>query len=302
MRGLVFGPADGAAAAELRGADFSHCTLEDCVFTEVDLDHVSFKEATVIDCDFRYATFRRARLTGATFRRCDFYRANFRDGTELQRARFELISPPDNYEGVTGLRWETFAGEDSPALVGESRADYERFLERTEGERSEDRSIEKAMRERYVEAADAYLTLSAFWDGRGPYEDAAKAYARSKRLLRRSVSPWSRDTDTDLPRWLWLWFSDLACGFGDGLWRVALTLACVAVLPALLFWALGDVRGCHGIGDDLLYSVAHLTPDDAGGMAPADRGAEIIGFAQMVAGIALLGLFGFVLGNRIRRS
>ena len=299
---LIFGRADSGIPTRLSGAGFHAAHLEWCEFVDVDLDHVSFRGATVVDCDFRYATFQRTQLADAEFRRCDLYGANLCRGTELQRARFELISPPDYYDGVTGLRWSAFERRSPPAIIAESADEYETFLRRTEKERPAGRTLRDAVADRHENAANSYRTLSAYWDSRGQYGDASKAYAHSQRLRRRSLSPLQRDAPTDVVRWVGLWLSDIVCGFGDGLWQVATVLACIAVLPGLVFYALGDVHGSGGLGDDLLFSVAHLTPADPKGLVAANRGAEIVGIGQTIAGLALLGLFGFVLGNRIRRS
>jgi hypothetical protein len=301
-RRLVFGRNHDSEQAVLENVSFERGTLEWCELVGVDLDHVSFEACRISDCDLRYATFRRVRMADVTLERCDLYRANMLHGTELQRARFRLISPPDVYDGVTGLRWSSFCGSETPAVIAESATEYASFLERTRQERQFDRPLDVALRERLENAAESFRTLSAYWDARGQFEDGGRAYSHSQRLLRQSAGPFYSGRPFDPVRWLGLWTADLVCGFGESLPRIFAALAVVALLPGMLLGLLGGASGGHGLGDDLIFSVAHLTTTQVARIHASSRAVEAIGLVQSIMGIALLGLFGFVLGNKIRRS
>lgn len=96
--------------------------------------------------------------------------------------------------------------------------------------------------------------------------------------------------------------ADLVCEFGQNLTRVIAALGVVTVLPGVLFAIAGGVTGAHDIWDTLLFSAARMTAATPGGLQPANALVEWIGVAQGFLGIALLGLFGFVLGNTLRQS
>lgn len=301
-RRLVLGRNHDSKQAILYDVSFERSRLEWCELVGVDLDRVSFEACEITDCDLRYTTFRRVRMAEVSFKRCDLYRACLLQGTELQRSRFSLVSPPDVYESVTGLRWSSFCGADGPAMIAESATEYAPFLQRTREERQPDRPLEAAVKERLENAAESFRTLSAFWDARGQFEDGGRAYAHSQRLLRRSAGPFYRGRPFKPGRWLGLWTADLVCGFGESLPRIFAALAAVALVPGLLLGLLGGVNGSHGLDDDLLFSVAHLTTAQVAHIEASGRVVEAVGIAQSIVGIALLGLFGFVLGNKIRRS
>jgi hypothetical protein len=64
---------------DLRRSDFSHSTLTNCVFTDVNFTQTEFLGASFLDCEFTGCNFHRAFLTGAQFARCEFNECNFDD-------------------------------------------------------------------------------------------------------------------------------------------------------------------------------------------------------------------------------
>jgi hypothetical protein len=147
-----------------------------------------------------------------------------------------------------------------------------------------------------------YRGLSSLFSGRGSFDDAGAAYVYSRRLERRARGPFYRASRFRPFSWLWLWIADLVCGFGESLPRVVAWIAALALLPGLGYRLFGGVVGAHGLLDDLLYSLSSLTSSQPSGLNAAVRLVSWIGVVQTFLGVALLGLFGFVLGNKIRNS
>jgi hypothetical protein len=99
-----------------------------------------------------------------------------------------------------------------------------------------------------------------------------------------------------------LWTADLVCAFGQSLGRVLVWILVLALLPGVVYWRLGGVDGADGLFDNLLFGVSQLTGSTPTDLRPANRLVSWIGLVQTFVGVALLGLFGFVLGNKIRSS
>lgn len=303
-RNLVFGDNPTGSVAILRQTVFAGATLEWCWLSGCELDGSNFTGCSLADCDLRFVRFGRARLGSAIFERCDLFGASMQSGTVLSNAKFRLVSPPTIFDGVTGLRWSAFEGtREVPALIAESKDYYPLFLERTELERPGGRdTVSDAVARRLYNAANSYRLLSGHWTAQTQFADAATAYQRSRRLERRAASPFFRGPDLRPFKWIGLWISDLVCGFGESVNRVLVTLMLVALLPGLMLFYLHGVRGAHDLPDDLLFSASRLTAATPAHLSPSDRLVSWLGVAQAFVGIALLGLFGFVAGNAIRRS
>lgn len=299
---VVFGRHHGPPPAILNGTIFRRSTLEHCFLAHADLTGADFRDCRLRRCDFRYATFCRTTLGDAHILLCDFYRASVEEGTVMLNTVFELVSlgPLD---GAIGLRWTSFAGKGRrSALVAESESDYRDFLKWTSADRLETYPIDKALEDRLDDAAVSYRDLCGFWTARGQFRDAGQAYAHSRRLERQAAGPRYQGRPFRPLTWLWLWFADLLCGFGDRLGRVIPWLAVVALLPGVIYWLVGGVHGGNGITDDLLFSASQVTASTPPRLTSSNALVDWVRVVQTLAGVALLGLFGFVLGNKIRNS
>jgi hypothetical protein len=303
LANVVFGRHGGLPPAGLVGAVFRGASLQNCSFAHVDLTGADFRGCRISDCDFRYAIFHHTTLSDATLVMCDLYRASFQEGTVMANATFELVSLNTTLAGVTGLTWASFARtQGRPPLVTESEDDYRKFLERTRDDRPKTHDLERAMDERLDDAARTYRQLSGLWTSTGQFRDAGHAYAYGRRLERQAVGPGAGRTRFQPLLWLWLWFVDLLCGFGESLVRIVPWLLAVALLPGIAYWLFGGVNGAHGIGDDLLFSASQMTASAPSRLTASSSLVEWFRVGQTVSGVALLGLFGFVLGNEIRSS
>ncbi len=291
---LESGGPDPAALAYTR---FRQATFVNCDFSNADLTGTDLRGCRLEHCDLRFVRFRRTQLGDATFSDCDCYRATFAETTIMSKLRLERVSLDSaNLDGALGLEWGQFAEcGASAALVQESGADrYRSFLERTRRERLDSFSVEQAIECRLADAARVHRHLSGMWTTRGQYGYAGSAYARSRRLeCAATRSP---------TRKLWLWSARLLCGFGVALWPVIFWLAVVALLPGFLYAIFGGVSGAHDLMDHLLFSASSLTASTPARLSTASSLVEWVRVAQTFAGVALLGLFGFVLANKIRNS
>jgi len=300
------GPAGDPEPAVLRRTRFRGCTFVDCKLAHVHCIRTDFRLARLEDCDLRYASFARATLANAKLAGCDFYRATFEEAVVFEDAVLERTSlSKASLGGVVDLERGTFERGTPPALVQEDPDRYAEFLQRTLSDRPGD--VREAIAGRLTEAALTYRTLSGLWTAQGCLPDAAWAYVRAKRLERASASPWHRGTPTHGLRWLRLTAADLLCSFGESLGRVVVWIGALALLPGVGYWTAGGVEDTSGganagLPDSLLFSASRLTASTPERLSPATALVDWIGAAQTLFGIALIGLLGFVLGNRLRSS
>jgi hypothetical protein len=302
----LHGATDGVPPATLRDTCFRHCVLVDCKLAGVECAGTDFRLARLEDCDMRYASFSRGTFADATLVGCDLYRSAFEQGVVLENAVLECVSlNKATLHGIVDLGSQSFQQRAAPALVQEDEQRYRAFLERTVQDRPDD--VAAALSRRLEEAARTYRALSGLWSGQGYFPDAAWAYVRTKRLERCSASPRHSATPTRWLRWLGLGLADMLCAFGESLARVLAWVAALAVVPGFVYWATGGVKPAAGGGDAsladcLLFSAGRLTASTPEHLSAATPLVEWAGVVQTLLGIALLGLLGFVLGNKLRSS
>lgn len=318
-----FGHAHNATMLEridLRGA-----TLIRCTFTNGCLRDVKCQEARLIDCDLRYTdiertSFKRARLTG-----CDLYRARLGPSCifeaadisdcSLNLARFDSVVLPRS----------AIADGQCPGLLQERKADFQKFhLRLTELGRGDDPARTPLhLSRRHREAADIYRALSAHWASKGATRDAGWAYYQARRLEtqaqrpdnvlhRRRCERAQEPSELTSPgivlgtmRWLNGSLAGLVAGYGESPLRVVATILAVVVVFAMTYLALGAAGASTDplwlrVADALLFSTQAMTASlDADVTQRWLRWAATL---QTTAGITLLGLLGFCLGNRLRNA
>lgn len=300
---VVFARHQGGPAANLHGASFRESRIEGCWLEHADLTGADLRGCHIERCHFRYTRFGETTLSDAHITRSDFYRATFGEHTMMRNTTLEFVSLPTSLAGITGLTWDDLHGKSKrPALVQESREEYEEFLNPTKHHRLASHTVSDALDDRLDDAAHVYRALSGLWASQGEFRDAGRAYVHSRRLERRRAGPGYPEKPLNLPLWIGLGFADALCEFGENLVRIVPWLVAVALIPGLCYWLFGGVHGSRGFGDDLLFSASQLT---AATPSRLDAGTTLVTWIrvlQTLAGVSLLGLFGFVLGNKLRNS
>jgi len=308
---LVLGDGLGAAAT-LVGVDLSGAVLRSCVLTGAVLRDVRLRGATLQDCDLRYVDLERVQLTGARLVGCDLYRARLGTDTILTDAR--VVRSSLNRIVLDGATLDRSVV--GPQLLQEDPQAFRQFHQQIAPTAGHGERVAGHLAAADAEAAGIYRDLSGYWDSRGQHRDAAWAYVSARRAERRHARPWAaaaRASDghepgrpllvglRSAPSWIGSALADAVAGHGERPLRAIACLGLLALVFALLFDATGSVgaAGDGGLGTALLDSARVLTTT-----LPDDRVRDTLG-AWLVAletglGIVLLGLLGFVLGNRLR--
>ncbi|WP_043527871.1 pentapeptide repeat-containing protein [Litchfieldella xinjiangensis] len=321
----------GQNATPIEGFDFRRARLIRCSFIHTCWRDVKCQEARFEDCDMRYTDIERTSFKRASLNGCDLYRARLGPGTVFESADLNdsSLNLPQ-FDGVA-LPRRVIAAGDCPGLVQERAATFARYhagLARM-GRGDDPARIPLHLARRHLEAAAIYRSLSAHWASTGATRDAGWAYCRARRLETQAVRPdnvWRRrreerhqgnqegrgQAEVTPPglflgtlRWLAGSLAQWVADYGESPLRVLATSVVVMLGFALLYYMTG-VTGQPGdslwlrFSDALLFSAQAMT---------ASLNAEVpwrwLQWAttlEVTAGITLLGLLGFCLGNRLRNA
>jgi len=316
--------------ATLRHCRFDEATLDSCDFdhsgrvAEPTLQSVSFKKAAMENCRFRYANiawsdFRYARINNATFEDStvdfsDFYRCFFEGVVLYKHAAFSNCSFFNTYFGDgANIRRENLFRD---RIIQQDKQAYTKFLvdwhDFGTGVRTNDRrevsdwSPDASVKARWADAEDIYKTLNGLWAGKGYIADANWAYVQGRRMERRRMMSQMSDpsvkTGTKIAN---VWriigngLSDLFFGYGESMFKMILTYIITVLVFAFIFSeevsllkyveALGiSLKNMAGMDSDVLHDVSPLV--------------DMLNLIQTTIGILLTGIFGFILGNKIRNQ
>lgn len=291
--------------ADLTGADLSDAHLE-----QADLRDVSLEGAVLRGAHLEEANLMGTRLAGA-----DLRRVNLRDAALSPVAKGGLRNLKlyqTYFWGVLSLRYEQFLeNEDDPGSAST-------VWEDTQG--------------RYGEAKDVYKSLKGYFEDAGDYGGANWAYAHEQEMAKLMVIPppmrwlyprrkWEEGGRGSTLDWLRLELSDKLAGYGLSLakpliWLVVVIGGCgilyaltgmLTTMPGCSYDELRALwrEGCqptNNLLDGLRFSIGALTTIDVGGVQPYFANVGLLAALEALLGIALTGLFGFVLGNKLRNS
>ncbi len=283
-----------APAANFRGA-----VLREVSFVDSDLSGADFREATL-----KIADFSKARLKGANFRGADLAGANLAEAdlSQAELVQLSLLTCDLTHVRLAGawmertrIRVDQLGGALGEEVAGEWPA-----------------------------ARQGYLDLEQNFRGLGDAEAASWCYRRARRMGKRdarrlTVENWRRRDFRALLLSATACASDSfvewLCDYGESLSRVIRAYLVVMILFAVFYGVSGSLLHsvpsptgaaevpARGVFDLLSFSFLDMTtsttPDI--GLRPASRLVYFVGSVQYMTGVLLIGLFGFVLGNRIRR-
>ena len=318
-----------------KNAVLKHCRFDEATLDSCDFDHsgtadtptlqsVSFKKAELNNCRFRYANiswsdFRYARINQATFEDatvdfCDFYRCFFEGVVLFKHSSFSNCSLFNAYFGDgANIRRDNLR---NGRIVQQDKQAYTKFLvdwhNYGTGVRTNDRrevsewSPDAAINARWADAEDIYKTLNGLWAGKGYIADANWAYVQGRRMERRRMMAEMTDPKVKTTKKIGnVWhiltnsLSDLFFGYGENMFKMIVTYIVTVFVFAFIFKsevsplqyleALGiSLKNMAGMDSDVLRNVSPLV--------------DMLNLLQTTIGILLTGIFGFILGNKIRNQ
>lgn len=298
---------DGAdlSDADLWGAKLRSAAADRALFRNARLDESTLAGADLAGADFSSATLRRADLSHARLQNANLREAVL-DGTNLSGANLSGASLPNLSLSSCNLENVRFAG----AWLDRTRMRAHQLKGGVGEERSGDLQA----------ALDSYVVLERNFESLGSSDDASWAYLRRRRVGRKlhaqqAAACWKqrqhRGALLQTVYWLGDVMAEWLCDYGESLFRVARAFVAILVAFAVLYWLTGSLRPREELAvlhpfrpmNYLIFSLDSMTTVGTSEVALRPRGelGILLSSLQTVIGTVLLGLFGFVLGARIRK-
>ena len=298
----------------LESIDFSKCHISQVCFKKANLTNCRFRGAKIEWCDFRYVNINGGTFEDTSISYCDFYRA-FVDGVVIfNGCLFASSSINKTYFGDTALlRKHNLVGR---KILQQSEKDYRLFLTEWHhfgtGSRTNDVggdsgwTPEGALKGRWTECEEIYKNLNSQWAGRGFVGDSNWAYVQGRRMERRRRMSQLCAPETSLSdklRHAWRIFtnalSDLLFGYGESMTRMVVTYIVTVFIFA---WAFSSNVSILEYGEALIVSLKNMVGMDSEVLADVSPLVDMLNVVQTTIGILLTGIFGFILGNKIRNQ
>lgn len=323
FRKVIFSRNEPYHRAKLVDVILRDCSFVDCCMAGADVADCAFRGSRFDRCDFRYSVFRNCTFADTSLELCDFYRADFEGNNIFQQSSLHLTSfNRANLSGTDICRDNFCAG-----ILQENPKEFMRFHKHFGHVHPEE--MEMFVSRRHEEAAVVYRSLAGVWSSRALYSDASWAYVRLKRHETAVRSPiyalrvgrgsgGAGSTPVglmrrlgyavrDIPAYLGHILAGAICGFGESLSRIFLTYVITGAAFAVLYWQIGAVVNedgsvAKGISDNFVYSLGNMSASAPERLHVGTVHTELLSALQSLIGVGLIGLLGFVLGNRIRNS
>ena len=290
---------------KLEKIDFSGCTLERVNFKGCEMVHCRFRNAKIMWSDFRYAEIQHGTFEGAQIDFCDFYRA-FIDGVVIFNGSiFSNCSLNKTYLGDCAvIRKENLKDF---RILQQNKEEYTRFLVDWHtygtGERTNDLNVKSdwnpqaAVDARWADAEVIYKNFNALWSGKGYIADGNWAYVQGKRMERmRMISDFRFSY---IVRIATNFLSDMLFGYGESMTKMVLTY----ILTVFLFaWAFTENVSLLEYSQAFGISLKNMVGMDSDILQDVSPLVDMLNVVQTTIGILLTGIFGFILGNKIRNQ
>ncbi len=296
---------DGAdlSGADLWGAKLTDIAAERASFRGSRLDEAHLANADLAAADLAGATLRRANLTGARLRGANLREAVL-DGADLGDADLSGAVLPHISLASCNLRHIRVAGA---------------WLERTRMRAHQlGGAIGEEVAGEFEAAREGYIVLEQNFRTLGSADDASWAFRRRRRMGKRlhaqvaRAALGRRSLGAVMPslRWLGDIVAEWLCDYGESVTRVLRAFLVVLFSFAAIYWLTGCLEPREGVAtgagfrlvDYLLFSLDSMTTVGTSevGVRPSGQLGVLLSSVQTVVGTVLLGLFGFVLGVRMR--
>jgi uncharacterized protein YjbI with pentapeptide repeats len=264
--------------AVLTNADLVGASLQETILRRADLSGANLQEAVLGRADLRGAVLRDAKLQGVDLSHCEIAHVHL-SGARLEETRFERAQLGD--------------------AIGEDLAGAPEL------------------------ARKGYLALERAFDELGDHDAASWAYRKRRRMQKRVSLEQARSARAE-GRWGQALKSYALCGtdqavewlcdYGESIPRVLASLLVLYLFFTIVYGVTGSVvrelETSTGIvkvptqhpRDLAIFGLLAMTIGSIGmRLLPAHDFALILVGIHVFLGVALIGLLGFVLGNRIRR-
>lgn len=287
---FAYGSFDGST---FRNVHFGS-NLGDRSAVPVRFEAVTFRACRFEWTNFKNVTFLTCNFKESSFDYCDFYHARFLEGCVLETAAIERSSLWRADISGSDLSVVNVAGADGKGRLLQEQPDAFTVYHGGEDKVTDESRREAVLAAADSEAIDVYTSLAGHFASRGKGAEEAWAFVRRKKLEMRVARKRG-----DWLAYFGLLIAWLVTGFGESLGRVAATGMVLVVAVSLIFWV-GYSQPWYLA---LAIGLAGLFGSRPASMPEAivhDLIADLTLVTETVLGILLVGIFGFILGNKIR--
>lgn len=290
--------------ASLQGADLWGANLDGAFLTGADLTSARLPEASLRQSDLSEANLRdtvfdKANLRGARLR-----------GADLQGIMLRHADLTDAVLSATCLQDVDLSASTITRIhLAEARLDRTRLRRQQLGG-----AVGEEIAGEYAAAASAYLALEQNFSQLGDLDAATWAYDKrrrmqkleERRLARRAwgARRWAEVAEQG-GKFIGDQLAEWVCGYGESISRVLGSFLALYLLFAALYALSGsvgrDAGGPAGLFDLMAFSFLKMAAQETPGLAVRNEIGQILVGTQSLLTIFLVGLLGFVAGNRIRR-
>lgn len=307
LRNCNFDQEKSRETPSINKVSFRNCEMEKC----------RFRKAYIQWTDFRYAEITHPTLEEAKIVFCDFYRTYILGVSIFRKS---LISNSSLYytyfdEGANIRKENIFKSQ----LLQQNKKRYRSFLvdwhKLGTGERKNNQkdkvsnwSPDESLQNRYADAEEIFKTLNGLWMSKGFYSDANWAYVMGRKMERnrmvsdlfsKNLSFWN--SLKLYPQIAWNLISDLMFGFGESILKMVVSYVVIIFLFAYLYYGAQEVSlpsYLMAVGISFKNMVA-ISSDEVQNTTPF---IDLLNVMQTTIGILMTGIFGFILGNKIRNQ
>lgn len=301
-------------SANLRRADLWSARLEQAVLADADLETARLVEANLQGADLAGANLQRTLLFQAQLQGADLR------GAKLQGARLRSTNFADAVLRSAQLQYLDFSNCNITQVhLSGTRLDETRFHQQQLGG-----AIGEELALEYEEAAQGYLALERNFLDLGDADAASWAYRKRRRMQKHAARraaglSWKQGRRRATGRQFAKYASDQLvewlCDYGESIPRVLASILVVYLVFTLIYGLTGSVMRVEetaagtllvptrSIKDVTIFGLISMTASEGPTvrLLPQSAAIHYLTSLQTLLGVALTGLLGFVLGNRIRR-
>ncbi|ABE52064.1 hypothetical protein [Methanococcoides burtonii] len=212
-------------------------------------------------------------------------------------------------EGAT-IRKENLKDE---RILQQDEDSYRDFLEysKESGIKGRDWKPEESLNDRFTDAEDIFRYLSGFWLTKGYMQDSNWAYVQAKRIERerlkneleikkKNSNYISYYTKFKISFQIFLsYLADILCKYGESLTRITRTLFATFLLFAIIYYFALSLTSIYQALWISFQRMVTINPEE---LTNVPNRIQFISLLQTIISILLIGLLGFILGNKIRHQ
>lgn len=294
--------------ADLWGVVLDEADADESIFRNARLDEASLASGNFAAADFTGASLKKVKFDGAVLRAANFEGARL-EGASLRDADLSRASLPRINLLSCDLAGARFAG----AWLENTRLRMEQFGD----------GIGEEAAGEFEAARQAYIAIEQNFRSLGDSEGSSWAF-RKRRIMgkhhagRSARVAWNdkqaRAAIVQASRWASDVFVEWLCDYGESLWRTVRAFFATILFFATIYGVTGALTRAVATGgparsvtrnpvDLFVYSFMNMLSTSAPdiGIKPANEVVFLMSSLQGALGIVLIGLFGYVLGNRLHR-